>query len=546
MNINKYSLGLLLASPLAFGWSPIVDTNLGQIEGKIDANTNVWQGVQYAAPPVGELRWQPPQSAVPWQGVKATVEVKDFVQVSYTGMSGAEDALTLDIYRPNNDDKDLPVLFYVHGGNNQSGSSSELTGQQFVNELGVVLVSVNYRLGVLGFNPLPAITAKNQGNASGNFGLMDLSAAMDWVDENIVNFGGDKDNMTVAGFSAGGRDVLAMLISPLFKDKFERAISLSGGMTVADEAMSATVFSRAIAPLVVDDGVKENLSDAESWLLSDADEVYKYLMGVDAGRLAGLMAGAGIRMSHFPHLYTDGKTLPEAGFESEEINSVPLILLSGTNEFTSFSKWEEEFMGKVDEGSPTLWNQYQFVNTYGNAFYHQFNTHEVARTLSDSYKAPIYVASVAVANDPFVVGQKAATVGSYHGIWKPLLTQQPPGYFEGDVAAALAEPGAVELSSAFREYLKQFVHSGELSAQGYSEWPRWDASSSQQLVFDASINNALIYAESNTLTNADILVLMDSDRSLLEEDKQEVIQNILNGRWFSAPLDSHYKNATLW
>ncbi|ORT52452.1 hypothetical protein ST37_01325 (plasmid) [Vibrio sp. qd031] len=203
-------------------------------------------------------------------------------------------------------------------------------------------------------------------------------------------------------------------------------------------------------------------------------------------------------------------------------------------------------MGKVDEGSPTLWNQYQFVNTYGNAFYHQFNTHEVPRTISDSYEAPIYIASVAVGNNPLVVGQKAATIGNYHGIWKPLLTQQAPGYFEGDVADVLAEPGSVELSRVFREYLKQFVHSGELAAAGYIEWPRWDAESSQQLVFDASPNNAVIYAESNTLTSADILSLMDSDRSLLEEDKQHVIQTILNGRWFSGPLDSHYKYASLW
>lgn len=542
-------VSLLSCSPLAYSWPNVTDTVAGKVEGMVEEQVNVWKGIDYAAPPVGKLRWQAPSPVTPWSGIKPTKKSIDFTQLGYTGLTGVEDALTLDVYRPNTDKKDLPVIFYVHGGNNQSGSSTELIGQHFVNDLDVILVSVNYRLGVLGFNPLPAIAKGEKQVASGNYGLLDIAAALDWVDNNIAQFGGDKDNITVAGFSAGGRDVLAMLISPVFEDKFAKAISLSGGMTLADKQMSATVFARNLAPLAIEDGIKNDKQQAIEWLLSDSDEVRDYLQQVDAGRLASLMAMASIRMAQFPHLYIDGHVIPEQGFDTAVINSVPLMLLSGANEFTSFAKWEDQFHTKLKEANPPLWNQYQFVTKYGNAFYHQFNTHQVADKISDNYSAPIYIASVSVASDPLDVGHEAAHIGAYHGIWKPLLTQQDPGYFEGEVSAALAKQGGVELSNAFRDYIKQFAHTGTPSATDYSHWPEWKSSGEQprqQLVFDATDSHAVIYPESNHVTTQGILELMDKDRSLTSADKHHVIRSVLNGRWFSGPIDQHYNLPSLW
>ena len=109
-------------------------------------------------------------------------------------------------------------------------------------------MSVNYRLGALGFNPLDALKTGSDEENSGNFALLDIAQALDWVEKNIETFGGNKDNVTLAGFSAGGRDVMATLISPTFKGKYDKAISFSGGMTLSDEEESQEIFATAIAP----------------------------------------------------------------------------------------------------------------------------------------------------------------------------------------------------------------------------------------------------------------------------------------------------------
>lgn len=155
---------------------------------------------------------------------------------------------------------------------------------------------------------------------------------MDWVRENIKEFGGDTKNITVSGFSAGGRDVMAMLISPVFKNKFDKAISFSGGLTVADADKSKKTIAQKLAPMVVKDGKQNNLINAENWLLSDNGKdkkaVRQYLQAMPAERLAPVMAGAVIRMSAFPHLYGDGEVLPVEGFATKHYYSVPLLMSS--------------------------------------------------------------------------------------------------------------------------------------------------------------------------------------------------------------------------
>lgn len=213
----------------------------GEVMGRKDDTTSTieWLGVPYAEEPVGELRWKAPQPVEKWEGsFDATKTGSPFIQISKGEVIGSEGALNLDVVRPDNTEADLPVLVFLHGGNNQTGHAQEIKGNGFVNDLNAVYVSVNYRLGALGFNPLDALKTGSDEENSGNYTLLDIAAALDWVEENIEVFGGDKDNVTLAGFSAGGRDVMATLISPLFKDKYDKAISFSGGMTLADETDS--------------------------------------------------------------------------------------------------------------------------------------------------------------------------------------------------------------------------------------------------------------------------------------------------------------------
>lgn len=295
-------------------------TAYGAVKGAEDDGVLTWKGVPYGGDTSGEHRFKAPTDPEKWNGERdATKSGQIALQSSADGVIGSEDALNLDIYRPNSDKKKLPVLVYIHGGNNQSGKSEELSGVSFVKNHDAIFVSINYRLGVLGFNPLPSLKTGSDEENSGNYALLDIAKSLDWVRQNIDEFGGDSKNVTISGFSAGGRDVMAMLISPIFKGKFDKAISFSGGMTLADEENSQQVFAEALAPLVVEDGKKATLEDAKAWLLTSEKEVHDYLVSLEAKRLAPLMGNAGIRMSVFPHLYTDGKVLPKEGFNTDKL-----------------------------------------------------------------------------------------------------------------------------------------------------------------------------------------------------------------------------------
>lgn len=139
---------------------------------------------------------------------------------------------------------------------------------------------------------------------------MDIKKYLEWVKENIAEFGGDPQNITLTGFSAGGRDVMAILISPEFEGLYEKAIVYSGGMTVANLEDSQKKIAEIMSPLVIEDGICKTEDEAVNYLLQDTDEVTTYLMGLSDDRIISLLSDAGIRMSKFPHLYGDDITIP--------------------------------------------------------------------------------------------------------------------------------------------------------------------------------------------------------------------------------------------
>lgn len=222
------------------------DVESGRLRGIACGNPidTVFKGIPYARPPVGELRWKAPQPVEPWNGVreadhfssiapqvrapKGSLYQKEFFQYSEP-MS--EDCLYLNIWTPaESADEKLPVLFWIHGGGFTGGygSEPEFDGEGFCRR-GVILVTVNYRLGVLGFLAHPELTGENGHHSSGNYGHLDQIAALKWVRRNIHAFGGDPDNITLCGQSAGAMSVQVLLCSPLSKGDFARAILQSGG-----------------------------------------------------------------------------------------------------------------------------------------------------------------------------------------------------------------------------------------------------------------------------------------------------------------------------
>jgi para-nitrobenzyl esterase len=222
-----------------------VKTEDGKVHGKLINNglVRAFQGIPYAAPPVGDLRWKAPQPALKWKGdLDATKyghhcaqnHVFDdmiFQDAATPSDTGSEDCLTLNVYTP---DKDkikgkLPVMFWIHGGGYSGGSASEPRHNgDFMPQKGVVLVTINYRLGVFGFLALPELAAEQDGS-SGNYGLMDMVAALQWVKKNIGEFGGDPNNVSIFGESAGSFAVSTLMAAPSAQGLFAKAIGESGG-----------------------------------------------------------------------------------------------------------------------------------------------------------------------------------------------------------------------------------------------------------------------------------------------------------------------------
>lgn len=217
----------------------VVDS--GAVQGAAANGVLSYKGIPFAAPPVGDLRWRPPQTTPAWTGIRqATAYGHDCMQKPFPsdaaplGTTPAEDCLVLNVWRPATGSaaaaKKLPVMVWIYGGGFVNGGASPAVydGSQFAKQ-GVVFVSFNYRLGRFGFFAHPALTAEDPTGLLGNYGYMDQLAALQWVQRNIAAFGGDPGNVTLFGESAGGYSVHALVTSPLAKGLFQKAIVESGG-----------------------------------------------------------------------------------------------------------------------------------------------------------------------------------------------------------------------------------------------------------------------------------------------------------------------------
>lgn len=313
-----------------------IDTGL--IAGVTHDGVDFFKGIPYAAPPVGDLRWRAPQPAVAWSGVRAADRFgSDCMQVprpsslvnSANPAAMSEDCLTLNVFRPEGNTDPLPVMVWIHGGGFTSGSSSvpSYDGEAFARG-GVVLVSINYRLGRLGVFAHPALTAENADNGRlGNYGLMDQIAALQWVARNIATFDGDPGNVTIFGESAGGLSVNALMVSPQARGLFHRAISQSG--------YGRGPFSR----MTVDSPGGRPAAETEGVELAEAVGV----TGKDLAALRSVPAAAIVK--HYKaqgHLYfiLDGKVLPNdmwATFRAGKEAPVPFMLGSNSHEFAGIA-----------------------------------------------------------------------------------------------------------------------------------------------------------------------------------------------------------------
>ena len=242
----KIFLSLLFTIPFSLCAQPTLDsvdlrvqTASGTLQGTYESGIRIFRGVPFAQPPVGDLRWREPQPVQPWKGVRKAeafgpraMQRPIFSDMNFRSNGVSEDCLYLNVWTPaQSGDEKLPVLVYFYGGGFVAGDGSEYRydGESMARQ-GIVAVTVNYRLGVFGFFAHPELTQASPHHASGNYGLLDQAAALQWVHDNIAAFGGDPDRVTIAGESAGSFSVSAQMASPLARDLIAGAIGESGSL----------------------------------------------------------------------------------------------------------------------------------------------------------------------------------------------------------------------------------------------------------------------------------------------------------------------------
>lgn len=316
---------------------PVVQTRTGQVRGISRVGYDAWLGIPYAAPPTGQLRWRPPRPAEPWSGVRdatrfgARSAQEPSWDPGYEHEIRTEDCLTLNVYAPHDHAGDCPVLVWIHGGGWTAGAASDVDPRRFVQRTRTVVVTVNYRVGVLGFLNLPQFRDESA-EGPGAYGLLDQQEALRWVQANISRFGGDPDRVTIAGQSAGGTSVYAHLVSPAAAGLFARAVIMSA---------SCRLESRADAERA-----------SEAFATAAGCDVAARLRDMPTADLLAAQRTAGrVRASYGSDAFP---TEPLRAIRSGALNQVP-VLIGQTVDERSFAT----FRGYDHVGAPMTARQYE-------------------------------------------------------------------------------------------------------------------------------------------------------------------------------------------
>lgn len=459
--------------------APMVRTDKGPVQGTKAGSTRSFVGIPFAAPPVGELRWQPPRPAEKWDEPRTPPEKPKACPQEGTELgqpSTNEDCLYLNVTTPSNASGErLPVMVWLHGGSFKDGAGHLYGAQRMANEGNVAVVTVNYRLGAFGFLSHPALDKGPGAGMSGNYGLQDQQAALRWVQRNIEAFGGDADNVTLAGESGGAAAVCSHLAAPRSAGLFHRAIMQSNPcMNDHSEYHSAVPRSRSVAA--------EQGRKIATALGCDVDgsSTADCLRDRDVAQIRDA-SGEGDGLG--PVYGTDTlPTQPKATVENGHVHGVPVM--HGIN------RDEERFMLLGSHPEPVPPEQYrrEIENRFGQNAGAVLDTYPCADTddcrvtlaavqtdanfaypmtttsAALSEKAPVYAYEYADPNAPAMKGvpDSGYPLGAYH-------TAELPSLFGTSWFAEL-EPAQQELSRQMIGYWSRFARDGDPNAGGAPDW----------------------------------------------------------------------------
>jgi para-nitrobenzyl esterase len=531
---------------------PDRETTEGVVVGAINKATNTlsWKGIPYAKPPVGHLRWKAPQQpakrSTPFKAINFCEVCPQYIDQDnnpYTPqvIQGTEDCLYLNIWRPRTKAADLPVYFWIHGGGNsiQWPLLSDTDASILANKSNLLVATVNYRLGPMGFFSHPALRSGKRGEEksdSGNFALLDLMQALSWVRANIKAFGGDPDNVTIAGESAGGQNVISLLASPLAKDLFHHAISESAVIRPSTPEQGAEHANTVIAKLLVKDRRAPDVAAAAIRLKGmSMKEVEKYLRSKSARQFLECYPEGKLRgMIMFPTSFTDGSVLPVdfyGALKTGSYNKVPIILGTNKEEAKLFFIFDPRFIPWRNDGSlfrdKVKAELYDLAARYQSDGWKVMAVDQLARIMrSHADQPPVYAYQ-------FLWGagglKKSVLSLPYNQLMGACHAMEIDFVF-GTEAVSLGgyafdeknRPGRVALSQAMMDYWAQFARTGDPNRKG-SGLPHWKAWSNgkwspKTILLDADYKDLKIKMSQQELTEADI------EKALKAEPRQKEIQ----------------------
>lgn len=469
----------------------VVPLDSGPIRGRIESGVRVFLGIPFAAPPVGALRWRAPQEVAPWKQVReCTSYGASCPQPQQTDTRRFnEDCLYLNVWSPaGRADAKLPVMVWIHGGafNFGSGSLAEYDGKNLARK-GVVMVTINYRLGPLGFMVHPSLSRESALATSGNYGLLDQIAALKWVKRNISALGGDPGRVTIIGESAGSKSVALLMISPLAAGLFHGAIAESGGPILGSEFMTPAFngdmanVERMSQVLVSRLGCDKTGDVLAAMRSKSAEEIVK-----KADCVGCVLDDKGL---YFAPVF-DGQVLPRdpvVAYSSGKQHDVPIIIGTTLNEGYWFFQNEEDL--SVEKYRAFL--QSRFGEAWEKAFemFPARTAGEVAPTLD----RVLTVASVAQPSR-FVaqsMERKKSRAFLYQFTRRPdtALARKMGVHHGVDIAyvfgnmekSARYDATDVELSRKLMDYWVNFARTGNPNGKGLVEWPAYASSSDLNL-----------------------------------------------------------------
>jgi para-nitrobenzyl esterase len=506
---------------------PVAQIDAGTVRGLWVGSTVAFKGIPYARPPVGDLRWAPPQPAVAWQGEKDATQPGSACTQRASGLvtfispmaraygsdfdqppvQSSEDCLYLDVWAPQWPVKQsLPVMVWLHGGSNTVGSGTQSTYNGVsLTQRGVILVTLNYRLGVFGFFSHPELTAESPRHSSGNYGLLDQLAALAWVKRNIAQFGGDPNDVTLFGESAGAIDAGQLMVSPLADGLFRRVISESGPIFGPARTLAeAEAFGSAVSALLP--------ADPQSTALQK-------LRALPAAEVEKLVVRA---REHFAADITsstaDGWVLPQSpqqAFLNGSIQKVDLLIGLNGRELSAFRLAAAAAAKTAAPNQPGPADSAGLKRFTAAARPYFGNWTTIAMT---AYLGRMLVTGSAgldsAANDLIGVCPIGAiatlTSAAGHRVFVYRFDRSIPGKGEGQLGAfhALEVPyvfGGLRdrewqwlpftaddtaLSNLIQVYWTNFAKSGDPNSSGLPHWPAWSNDAEEFLVFnkDASVS----------------------------------------------------------